>query len=140
MPTGKIEKEKCIGIRSDLSAFIKGASDPMPVLLDIRGTVPFLVEDKPSLMASHGFAVLCIKYYPKLNSGRLFFNDTKYFDLKIFMVSDAVVSGNFPFFNIASLFCFTVKFFVTASYFFLPSFNISTCHLYTSFPSHLHIL
>eukprot|EP00057_Strongylocentrotus_purpuratus_P033192 XP_790533.2 PREDICTED: acyl-coenzyme A amino acid N-acyltransferase 1 isoform X1 [Strongylocentrotus purpuratus] len=64
----------------------KGSSDPMPVLLDIRGGVPFLVEDRPSLMASHGFAVFSIDYFRKMSADWDFFGDIpKYFDLKIFL-------------------------------------------------------
>eukprot|EP00057_Strongylocentrotus_purpuratus_P000466 XP_001176941.2 PREDICTED: acyl-coenzyme A amino acid N-acyltransferase 1 isoform X2 [Strongylocentrotus purpuratus] len=64
----------------------KGSSDPMPVLLDIRGGVPFLVEDRPSLMASHGFAVFSIDYFRKMMAGRRIFNEKcRYFDLKIFL-------------------------------------------------------
>lgn len=44
----------------------KGTSDPMPVLIDIRGVVPFFVEDRPSLLASHGFAVFSVNYYLEL--------------------------------------------------------------------------
>ncbi|XP_011674001.2 peroxisomal succinyl-coenzyme A thioesterase [Strongylocentrotus purpuratus] len=64
----------------------KGSSDPMPVILDIRGAVPFLVEDRPSLMASHGFAVFSIDYFRKMSADWDFFGDIpKYFDLKIFL-------------------------------------------------------
>nr|XP_054766061.1 acyl-coenzyme A amino acid N-acyltransferase 1-like [Lytechinus pictus] len=64
----------------------KGASDPLPVLLDIRGGVPFLVEDRPSLMASHGFAVFSINYFRKMMEGRVVMHEKcRYFDLQIFL-------------------------------------------------------
>ncbi|XP_071486798.1 acyl-coenzyme A amino acid N-acyltransferase 1-like [Diadema antillarum] len=63
----------------------KGSSDPLPVILDVRGGVPFLVEDRPSLMASHGFATISVNYFLKLMDKKIVMNKAKYFDLQIFL-------------------------------------------------------
>ncbi|XP_071476479.1 bile acid-CoA:amino acid N-acyltransferase-like [Diadema antillarum] len=64
----------------------KGDSTLMPVLIDIRGGVPYLIEDRPSLLASHGFATISVDYYRKMRGGvDITTGITTYFDMQIIL-------------------------------------------------------
>ncbi|XP_072163553.1 acyl-coenzyme A thioesterase 1-like [Diadema setosum] len=64
----------------------KGNTTLMPVLIDIRGGVPYLIEDRPSLLASHGFATISVDYFRKMRGGAdLTSSVITYFDMQIFL-------------------------------------------------------
>ena len=76
-----------------LSFVLEGSSDPMPVLIDVRGGVHYLVEDRPALMASHGFATFSLNYFRKMvGENQVWSDDVSHFDLQIFVVRQVKVS------------------------------------------------
>ncbi|XP_071485477.1 acyl-coenzyme A thioesterase 1-like [Diadema antillarum] len=56
----------------------RGSSDPLPVVIELRGIGNGVLEDRASLLASHGYAVFALDFLKSVVVGEM--PDTYYFD------------------------------------------------------------